>query len=703
MRRVIIKSNFNRPAGTLLAVTLGSLLSSPALAEEDMLVAAVDTITVTATRVEADAFSIPASIEVIDGEAFNRDTLGVNLSEGLSAVPGLVARDRQNYAQDTQISIRGFGARSSFGIRGVKLYLDGIPASQPDGQGQISHFHLATADRVEVLRGPFSTLYGNASGGVIQMFTAEGGDQTILSGGAAGGAYGTWRADAGARGKLGSVGYNIGITHFETDGFRDHSEAERETVNARLDFPVGPQGKLTVVGNYFDSPDNKDPQGLTRAQFDQNPEQASSVAEAYNTRKDVEQYQGGLIYTHTLGEGHAVRVLAYGGNRQVVGFLSVPPVAQNSDTSGGGVIDLDNDYGGGDLRWNWEGLIDGRPLTVIAGLEYDVLSQDRLGFENFVGTGPGQQLGVIGALRRDETNDIESFDQYIQANLELSDRWSAMVGLRNSKVRFESDDRYVSGANVDDSGKTDFSATTPVVGLLFGASPDLNLYAAFGRGFESPTFVEAAYRPDGSSGLNLDLSAARSSNTELGAKWRVADRARVNLALFHIRTSDELVVATSSGGRTTYRNEGDTLRQGGEIFASYAPCRNIELLAAFTWIQAELDNGNDIPGIPESTLFGAISWGASSGPHASLEGRYLSKVYVDDANSEAAPSYGVLAATLGYRLPLSWGRVNTFVRVDNLLDEDYVGSVVVNQAQGRYYEPGPDLNVLAGLRVEWGV
>ena len=667
-----------------------------------MAVAVVDTVTVTATRVEAREFSVPASIEVIDGREFNRDTLGVNLSEGLSAVPGLLARDRQNYAQDTQISVRGFGARASFGIRGIKLYLDGIPASQPDGQGQVSHFHLATADRVEILRGPFSSLYGNASGGVIQLFSAEGDDNTVITGGGAGGDYGTWRGDVGARGKLGEVGYNVGYTHFKTDGFRDHSEAERDTITTRFDIPVSASGKLTVVGNYFDSPDTQDPQGLTRDQFDQDPTQASSVAEDYNTRKSVEQAQGGLIYTHTLSEGHAIRALAYGGNRQIEQYLSIPPVAQTSDTSGGAVIDLDNDYAGGDLRWNWQGLIDGRPLIVVVGLEYDYLSQERLGFENFVGAGAAQQLGVRGALRRDETNDIESFDQYIQATLELSDRWSAMLGLRNSKVRFDSDDRYQSGTNVDDSGKTDYSATTPVVGLLFSASPELNLYASFGRGFETPTFAEAAYRPDGSSGLNLDLAASRSSNTELGAKWRMGRTARANFALFHVRTSDELVVATSSGGRTTYRNEGDTLRQGAELSAEYRPWRDVQLLLAYTWIQAELNDGNEIPGIPESSVFAAVNYGGESGFHAGLEGSYLSKVFVDDANSEAAPSFGLLGALVGYRFVQSWGRVNAFVRVDNVFDDDYVGSVVVNQAQGRYYEPGPDVNVLGGLRVEWG-
>ena len=130
-----------------------------------------DAVVVTATRIEQKSFDLPASIDAVGKAAIQDQQLRVNISESLGGVPGLVANNRYNYAQDLQISIRGFGARASFGVRGVKLYQDGIPFTMPDGQGQTGSFALDTAKRIEVLRGPFAALYGNASGGVIQLFT----------------------------------------------------------------------------------------------------------------------------------------------------------------------------------------------------------------------------------------------------------------------------------------------------------------------------------------------------------------------------------------------------------------------------------------------------------------------------------------------------------------------------------------------------
>src|SRR6478609_9189374 len=230
------------------------------------------------------AFDTPASVDVIDGATMRSGQLGINLSESLSRVPGVVALNRQNYAQDLQISVRGFGARSTFGVRGVRLYTDGIPATMPDGQGQVSHFNLDSADRVEVLRGPFSALYGNSSGGVIQLFTADGSDPGQFKFGLVGQSYDTWRASVNARGVSGPADYNIDFTHFETDGYRDHSAAQRESGNGKLNIKVGDGGKLTLLINTVNIPGAQDPLGITRAQFESDPRSVASVAEQFNTR-----------------------------------------------------------------------------------------------------------------------------------------------------------------------------------------------------------------------------------------------------------------------------------------------------------------------------------------------------------------------------------------------------------------------------------
>ena len=242
---------------------------------------------------------------------------------------------------DEQISIRGFGARSTFGVRGVRLYIDGIPATMPDGQGQVSHFNLDSAERIEVLRGPFSALYGNSSGGVIQLFTADGSDPPQYKFGLVGQSYDTLRASVNARGVSGPVDYNLDFTHFETDGYRDHSAAQRESGNGKLNIKIGDGGKLTLLLNTVNIPGAQDPLGLTRAQFEADPQSVASVAEQFNTRKSVQQSQGGAIYEQALGGGNTLRVTGYYGQRDVTQYLSIPVATQANPLHSGGVVDLE--------------------------------------------------------------------------------------------------------------------------------------------------------------------------------------------------------------------------------------------------------------------------------------------------------------------------------------------------------------------------
>ena len=717
MRHRVVEKKLARIGASLLALGCGLALAADA--EDPAPPVEIETVTVTATRLPTSSFEVPASIDVVSGDELHGNSLGVNLSEALPAVAGLIARDRQNYAQDTQISIRGFGSRSTFGVRGVRLYLDGIPATQPDGQGQVSHFNLGSAERVEVLRGPFSAMYGNSSGGVIQMFTADGSDEPVVSGGITGGSYGTLRSSIGVRASLDpdkNIDYNFNYSYFHTDGFRDHSEARRESFNTKLGWQLSQASKLTLVLNSFSSPDTQDPLGLTREQFDDKPSQASAVATQFNTRKSADQTQGGAIYDYKISDTQSVRVLGYYGERNVEQYLAIPAATQGNPRHGGGVVDLGTQYGGSDARWSYAGLLGERRFTLVAGLSYDDLSQHRRGYNNFIGS----ELGVKGALRRDEMNGVYDFDQYLQASYDFAERWSATAGLRHSKVKFDSDDRYIVGVNGDDSGKVDYAATTPVAGLLFRASEALRLYASYGKGFETPTFAEAGYRPDGGGGLNLALDPAKSNNAELGAKLRLRPHTEAEIAVFQANTKDELAVATNSGGRSTYRNIDKTRRQGVEASLSSALSEAWKLQFAYTWLDAtvrkgydtcvgtpctvanaRVDAGNKIAAAPENSAYAAINWGRSSGWNAEFDARYIDKVAVNDINDQFAPSYALYGLGAGYVFDLPHWRVRSFVRADNLLDKDYVGSVIVNDGNGRYYEPGPGRSLLAGVNLDW--
>lgn len=666
-------------------------------------------IVVTATRIPEPAFDVPASITAVQVGNPDDDAPGINASEYLRTVPGVLARDRQNYAQDEQISIRGFGSRATFGVRGVRLYTDGIPATMPDGQGQVSNFDLGGADRIEVLRGPFSALYGNSSGGVIQIFTADGGDPPEALAGFGGGSYGQWRVDVGARGIDGGFGYNLDLSDFRTDGYRRHSQAERINGNAKLDFKVGTRGKLAVVLNTVSLPQALDPQGLTWAQYQTDPRQAAPSAQQYDTRKGVHQWQGGAVYTQQVDAHQSVRLLEYYGQRGVQQFLSVPVAAQKNPLNSGGVVDLATIYKGTDLRWTWRGDLAGRPLDVAAGVAYDDEAQHRHGYENFV----GGTLGVIGALRRDEQDDVYNVEEYAQGTWRFADRWSLTLGARHSVVRFNSADFHVTVSNPDDSGRVAYGATSPVAGLLFRASGNWHLYASYGNGFETPTFSELGYRPNGEGGLNFALRPDRSKNGEIGSKWSFANGGRLDMALFLANTRDEIAVLSSSGGRTVYQNAGRSRRRGAEVGLHLPLADRWQLDAAYTWLDArflqafddcggtgcEVPAGARIPGVPRQLLHADLRWGGDIGWHAGLSIDAASAVTADDAGTLIAPGYAIAGVNAGYVVDTQRCRITPFARVDNLFDRRYIGSVIVDQANGGSFEPAPGRSFWLGINV----
>lgn len=665
--------------------------------------------------VAQQAFDTPASVDVVTGEQIRNGQLQVNLSEPLARVPGVVALNRQNYAQDLQISVRGFGARSTFGVRGIRMYSDGIPATAPDGQGQVSHFDLSSAGRLEVLRGPFSALYGNSSGGVISLFTADGLPGLQAEAAAASGSDGVQRQNLRFAGEQGAWNWNLDATNFRTDGYREHSAASRTGFNGKVRLQATPDTRVTFVANAVDMPQVQDPLGLTRAEYESNPRQASPQALLFDTRKSVDQQQVGAILEHRINDVHAVKLTTWSGARSTEQFQAIPPGAQIPITHPGGVIVLDRDFRGIDGQWIARTRAWGGGLTFTAGLYADDLQEHRQGFQNFFGpAGAPTALGVMGTQRRDEDNRVRSFDQYAQGTWQ-GERFSVTAGLRHSEVKFESRDRFIVGANRDDSGSARYSATTPALGLVWHATDTLNVYAAAGRGFETPTSNELSYRPDGQAGLNLDLDPAKSRQWELGVKAEPFADWRVNAAVFQARTTDEIVVATNTGGRSTFQNAAETRRRGAEVALSGNWAQAWSTYVALTWLDAtyrtpftcvsaactppnnQVAAGNRIPGIRRFTAFAELAWTHKPwGLESALELRHVGDMPVDDRNSDFAPSSTVFNLRVSLRQVRDRWTFREFVRVDNLADRNYVGSVIVNEANRRYFEPAPGRTWLVG-------
>lgn len=670
------------------------------------------TMVVTAAPTTVSELDTPAAVSVVNGDEMRQAAPRVNLSESLGAVPGLQVQNRQNYAQDLQLSIRGFGSRSTYGVRGLRIYVDGIPATMPDGQGQTSNIDIGSVDTIEVLRGPFSALYGNSSGGVINVTSQTGTQPPTVEASSYYGSFGTWHYGMKATGAVGDgshagdVDYTVSTNRFTTHGYRDHSGARKNLANARLGVRINDVSKLTLLLNSVDIKAN-DAGGLTADEWRDNPRQ-SPRGDQYNTRKNTRQTQAGLRYERQLSAQDDLSVMMYAGERETTQFQSIPRAPQLKPIHAGGVIDLTRHYQGIDTRLTHRGelLV---PVTLTAGLDYENMSERRKGYENFVMVNGAPQYGEQGALRRNERNLMWNVDPYLQTQWQLTDKLSLDAGVRYSSVWFDSNDYYITPGNGDDSGDASYHKWLPAGSLKYALTDAWNVYLSAGRGFETPTINELSYRSDNQSGLNFGLKPSTNDTVEIGSKTRIGN-GLFTAALFQTNTDNEIVVDSSSGGRTSYKNAGKTRRQGMELGLDQQFGESWRLKAAWTWLDATYRtnvcddascNGNRIPGIARNMGYASFGYQPEQGWYAGSDIRYMSDIMANDENTAKAPSWTVVGLTTGYKW--SYGRMDMdlFGRIDNLFDREYVGSVIVNESNGRYYEPAPGRNYGIGLNLAW--
>ena len=667
----------------------------------------LDEVVVSASRAEQRSFDTPAAIHSINRDTIENAGPQVNLSESLNRVPGLTILNRQNYAQDLQVSIRGFGARSPFGIRGIRLLVDGIPATTPDGQGQGSSISLTSTDRIEVLRGPLAQLYGNSSGGVIQAFTRDAPAQSEVTAMVYTGSFGLRRSDWQYAGQVGDYGLVADYSTFDTDGFRDNSAAQRKQFNGTLRFSPSNPTRVNVVFNHFSMPLAEDPAGLTAAQLASDPTQAGTSTVVRRVRKITSQNQLGASLTHALDARSGLTARAYYGERDNLQFQA------NSTWVG-----LNRSYFGAALQYNQKTTLANVPVTWVAGYEFDRSREWRQGGTSTTG---GEKSP--GSINRDEVNEAQNSDLFVNATALVSESVSMVAGLRYSTLRFTSVDNFLSDGS-DGSGRTVFRATSPVLGLTYHVSETVNLYANYGKGFESPTLAEVAYRDSGGTlplaKFNPDLKAASSRHYELGAKWAPNPLSRLDFTLFHIDASEEIVVSTSSSGRTAFKNVPGTTRSGWELAGNtwLTPHWRATLSASkvdakysesFTSGTSPVASGNQLPGIPQHFMFSELLWSSQAadgsqglarpGTQAGLELTQAGRLFANDTNTASADGHTTLALKASQRWAVGPSSLTAYARMDNLTDKRYVGSVIVNQAAAQFYEPAPGRNWTLGLRL----
>jgi iron complex outermembrane recepter protein len=697
-------------ASALLALCL----TLPALAQQR-----VESVTVTATRTTTIAFNVPASVDSVDGETLRTGQLQVNLSEALARVPGVNIQNRGNDAQDLQISSRGYGARASFGVRGIKVLVDGIPVGAPDGAGQVASFALGAADRVEVLRGPFSALYGNASGGVIQLITLPPVAASGVAVDAGFGAHGISRISTRAGVAVGEKGaLALDAMQYESDGFRPHSASRRSLIHTKGEWVWGAH-TVTLLANHLDIPNAQDALGLTRTQLDQDPDQTAALATQFNTRKSTRQSQFGGTARWQASDALGITAMAYTGARVVQQFQAIAAAAQTASTHPGGVIDLARRFHGADIRAEHSRPFTTGVFTLAAGASIDRQHEARLGFQNFVGTGPDALLGMQGVIRRDEINRLSARDLFAQADWR-STTVNIFAGARKSWLNMLSSDRYITAGNGDDTGALTFTATTPVAGASLALLPNLRIYASAGRGFETPTFNEAAYRADGQSGLNFDLRSSTSRNSEIGVKWRAAAGARATLAVFQSLTANEIASLTNSGGRSVFRNVGRTTRTGVESTLALPIRPWVDAYASASTIAATyrdafvtcgappcttpniaVARGSRIPGVPRAQAFFELRARPTQALTASVELAYQGQMFANDTNSESTRAAALANAMLVYHVRGSDIDWTASLRAENLTNKRGAATVIVNEANARFFEPRAPRSVLFSLAGRW--
>ena len=668
-----------------VAMVLLGFVITPATAQ----VSELDPVTVTVTRVEKTLEEIPAAVSAVDQDEIQLGTEQLGLDESLGRVPGLFFLNRYNFAQDLRASIRGFGARSSFGIRGIKIIVDGIPETLPDGQGSVDGIDLGSARQISVIRGPASSLYGNASGGAIIVETEQGAAEPFVEWRTSSGDFGFLKNQFKAGGDQNDLNYLFSVSKTEIDGYRDHSEAENTQMNGRFELDISDKSSLLASIHHTDQPLANDPGGINAESVSADRTAARERNVSFDTGEALKQTRVGLLYKTELAADRSLETRVYQTRRD---FSNKLPFEE------GGAVALDRDFVGAGLKYTITGELAGRPNRLLLGFDYDRQNDDRSRFENL--------SGVVGSKTFEQNERVTSHGVYLQDEIDLNSSMELTVGARYDDLEFDVTDRFLE--NGDDSGKVSFDQISPMAGLSFATSDHTRLYATISTAFETPTTTEFANPVGG--GFNQMLDPQKSTNYEIGLK-SLTETQSFDVALFHIQVEDELIPFELSDqpGRTFYENAGSSSRNGLEIAWTRKLGSGFELSSAWTWSDFSFDtfrnaggdifDGNRIPGVPKSLFYVDISWFGDTGFYASWDASVAGSMFADNANDTRVDSYTVSNLKSGYNGFAGDWEFSFFAGVNNLFDEDYNNNIRINAFGKRYYEPAPDRNTFFGITV----
>ncbi|HKJ15963.1 MAG TPA: TonB-dependent receptor [Xanthomonadales bacterium] len=680
--------NFNKYLAA--CAFLSCWISPVAWTQEDSEIIELEEVVVTATRLPTDALRLPFAVARVGKEDIQVARQQLGLDEALSGVPGLFFQNRYNFAQDLRIAIRGFGARSNFGIRGIRIIADDISLTLPDGQASVDSIDLGSAESIEVIRGPFSAVYGAASGGVIVVRSEEGTPEPYLSGRLNMGSYDFIQGQLKTGGQFGNTSYMANLSSTELDGYRQQSKLETTLLNTRFRHQFDESTDLTVVFNAVDSPTAQDPGGLNAREVEEDRRQAAPRNVLFNAGESVEQQSLGAALTRLYGESELVLSGHY-VNRD---FDNRLPFDVNSNGQGGSV-DLGRDFYGLSGRWT-QHLAGG--ARIVFGGDYAAQRDHRKRFAN--------NQGTLGDLTTDQDEDVTDYGVFAQAMWEPSEQLTVNIGGRYDQVDYEVTDRLGQGGSAD----TDFGEFSPMAGASWAFSDEVSFYGNVSRSFDPPATAELA-NPDGPTGFNQNLDSQTAVNYELGVKGS-SDRLFYEVAVFFIDVDDAIVPFELEGsGQAFFENAGTASHDGVETILGFEFTDQLSASLSYTFSDFTFDeflgldgenySGNRIPGIPEHLTQAEIRWSPVPEMNLTFDVLNASSFYANNANTVEDGDYTVANLRFDYRWQGSKIEATPFAGINNLFDEKYNGNVRLNAAFGRYFEPAPELNVYAGITIRW--
>lgn len=675
----------------LILIALGALSAQGIHAQNTP----IQEMVITATRQDAQLGKVPASVSVIDRDSIQLGQPQLSLAESINGIPGLFAQNQSNFAQDLRVSIRGAGSRANFGIRGIQIYIDGIPATTTDGQGGVDDIDLGSAQRIEVIRGPASALYGSSSGGVINLMTEKGPDTPFVQLSATWGAYDMGKYQLKAGGRAGEVNYLINLSRLDMEGYRDNSEVEHDMLNSRFDYQPSPDSNMTIIFNAVDSPVANDPGGLTAALVASDPTQAWGNNLTYASGEALDQQRLGVVYTADLSETQSITVNNFYLWRDFKTFL---PFESE------GVSAFERFFSGGGVKYDQSGLLAGLPNQVTVGFDYSIQRDDRTRYDNL--------QGVQGSLTQDQAENAQGYGIYVRNDTQINDRLNLVVGGRFDGLKLSIRDHFL--ANADQSGTLEFNEFSPMVGLTYAIAENIRLYGKYGTAFETPTFTEIAGPGGdlGDSGISLtgfsDVKAQKARSLEVGLRGQLASKLDFDLVVYQMTVDDEVVNTATLGSRGVFEN-ADTDRFGFEALGIYAINDQLQLTSSYTFSDFSFDNfptntaaeGNDLPLIPQHQFFTELKYETGTGLFAILDYQWVDEIYTNNANSATSDAYGVANLRLGHSFTSNNLRIEPFLGVKNLTDEEYNDNARPNAFGGRFYEPAPERNIYAGANIRY--